>query len=101
MTEDTPEIISDFPEEDESSIESALTINEEDDLSVETVTALTTEETEETTTTTTTTSPFLPVDEQLTYVREDLGWILGLLVAFMVIELCKWSYRFLNIFMPI
>lgn len=49
----------------------------------------------------TSTTAFLPVDEQLSYVRSDLDLIAGLLVAFMVIELCKWSYRFLNIFFPI
>lgn len=58
--------------------------------------ALSTGETEETTTVT-----FLPVEEQLSYVRSDLDFILGLLVAFIVIELCKWVYRFLNIFIPI
>lgn len=62
--------------------------------------ALSMEDAEETTTTTTT-SAYLPVDEQLSYVRSDLDMLLGLVVAFMVIELCKWSYRLLNIFFPI
>lgn len=88
---DTTETLTETTEE--TAIESALTTNEIES-------ALTTEATGETTTETITTV-FLPVDEQLTYVRSDLDMILGLIVAFMVIELCKWAYRFLNIFIPI
>ena len=51
-------------------------------------------------TTTTTTVPY-PYEEQVSYIRGDLDLIAGLLVAFMIIELCKWSYRFFNMFFPI
>lgn len=64
-----------------------------------TSTVTTIEETSETTSTTTLIS--YPYEEQVTIIRGDLDLIAGLLVAFMVIELCKWSYRFLNIFFPI
>lgn len=57
--------------------------------------------TTETTIETTTTAISYPYEEQVTQIRGDLDLIAGLLVAFMVIELCKWSYRFLNIFFPI
>ena len=52
-----------------------------------------------TTETTVTTVSYL-YEEQITQIRGDLDLIAGLLVAFMVIELCKWSYRFLNMFFP-
>ena len=55
----------------------------------------------ETIETTTTTVVSYPYEEQVTQIRGDLDLIAGLLVAFMVIELCKWSYRFLNIFFPL
>lgn len=64
-----------------------------------TSTVTTIDETSETSTTTTLIS--YPYEEQVTIIRGDLDLIAGLLVAFMVIELCKWSYRFLNIFFPI
>lgn len=54
----------------------------------------------ETSETTTTTLVSYPYEEQVTYIRGDLDLIAGLLVAFMIIELCKWSYRFLNMFFP-
>lgn len=64
-----------------------------------TSTVTTIDDTSETTTTTTLIS--YPYEEQVTIIRGDLDLIAGLLVVFMVIELCKWSYRFLNIFFPI
>lgn len=66
----------------------------------ETTTTTATSNTEETYETTITTVSSYPYDTQMTYIRGDLDLIAGLLVAFMVIELCKWSYRFLNIFFP-
>lgn len=57
--------------------------------------------TTETTVETTTTAISYSYEEQVTQIRGDLDLIAGLLVAFMVIELCKWSYRFFNIFFPI
>lgn len=50
--------------------------------------------------TTTTTAVTFPCEEHITQIRYDLDLIAGLLVAFIVIELCKWSYRFLNMFFP-
>ena len=64
----------------------------------ETTTSVTTTETSIETTTTATSYQY---EEQVTQIRGDLDLIAGLLVCFMVIELCKWSYRFLNIFFPI
>lgn len=64
----------------------------------ETTTSVTTTETSIETTTTAISYLF---DEQVTQIRGDLDLIAGLLVAFVVMELCKWSYRFLNIFFPI
>ncbi len=65
-----------------------------------TTTTATSNSEEYTETTTTTVSGYL-YEDQVTQIRGDLDLIAGLLVAFMVIELCKWSYRFLNIFFPI
>lgn len=65
----------------------------------ETTTATVTGDTE-TSETTSTTLVSYPYEEQVTYIRGDLDLIAGLLVAFMIIELCKWSYRFLNMFFP-
>lgn len=74
----------------------------EEETTREVTSALTNSEDEaETSLTTTTTAISYPYEEQVTIIRGDLDLIAGLLVAFMVIELCKWSYRFLNIFFPI
>lgn len=80
--------------------ETTVVITETTDIESAIESALSTEPIEETTTMTTAIS-YLPVDEQLTYIRSDLDYILGLAVAFLIIEMCKWSYRLLNIFMPI
>ncbi len=52
----------------------------------------------ETGTTTTTVVAWTP--ETVSHISADLDLIAGLLFTFMIIELCKWSYRFLNIFFP-
>lgn len=59
-----------------------------------------TENLEETTTTTTTVTTF-PYEKDMAYIRGDLDLIAGFLLFFVIVELCKWTYRFFNIFFPV